>query len=996
MSRLRMLIVVLFPLIIIAVCSHMAHASRDELPAGAPLSVPTSDLAPIIMPLKTLKGHEKSVSCMAFTSDGRTLATGGDDRRVVIWDVSSGRKLHEVSGFKENITAIAFSPDQRTLAVVTKKEVALVETATWSRKGLATGHEKDVLSLGFNPRLPKFATGGEDKTVFLRDGQTGTVLMTLKGHTDDVLAVAFSPDGKMLASGGKDRNIILWKVSDGTTIRTLAGDSRRKILSLAFSPDGKILAAGSDDKSIDLWNPSSGKQILSIPVKREAGSFVFTPDGRIVVAAGREKAFFLLEVATGNELLAFRTVPDDILALARNPDGSLLASAVKDGSVIIWDLPAISRYASDETRKGYPYSTTLTLKSYDKEREGFEIELWNQNIFVPVPKDRAATLGKKKSEGEKAFLDSVKEFLSARRHKIEARVEGILKYADPERAELLNTFLVDVATGQRFPFGAQAQGLATASLPSRRFSGGEGAAANVPPRLEITTITLVEPSGNNMLDAGESATIKVTIKNSGKGGAEGVSLDLDPPQGKALPAELRFNQKNYIGSIGPGESVTQEIAVLATEELKAGSVSLSAVATEMNGFDSGPFLLAFKTKEYAAPLLTVTKMEIRDPDGKRVISKGKEATVTLNIRNEGAGAARGVRVILESSSEAVRLFSEGEIELGVLAPGEVKKAEYTLAVTQRYQGDKILPVRFFVREERERYSLKPDIRLALNEEAPELRTVTIEEKVTPAPRITAEENIDYLPPLDKGRKMIGPEDTAVVIGIERYQNVLRSEFSYNDAKAVKAYLLSLGFAERNIEYLTDERATRAGIKKTLESWLPNRVKKGSRVVVYFSGHGAPEPATGDSYLVPFDGDPNYLVDTGYPLKSMYDKLGALPASEVTVVIDACFSGAGGRSVLAKGARPLVMITEGLALPSNVVVLSSTKGSQISTFFPEKDHGLFTYYFLQALRLGKGSVVEILDYVKPQVEDEAKRQNVTQTPSLTPDPEQLKGRFLLRK
>lgn len=995
MSKATALVIVLFALMT-ATQPHAAHASRDELPAGTPLSVPTSDLAPVSAPLKTLKGHDKSVSCVTFAPDGQTLATGGDDRRVVIWDVASGQKLHVIAGFNENITGIAFSPDRRNLAVATKKEVALVETATWSRKGLATGHEKDVLSLAFNPRLSSFATGGEDKTVLLRNGQTGAVVKVLKGHTDNVMALAFSPDGKILASGGKDRNIILWKVSDGTTIRTLVGESRRKTLSLVFSPDGKILAAAGDDKSIDLWNPASGKQIRSIPVKREAGSQVFTPDGKILVAAGREKVFFLWEVATGNELLELRAVPEDILALTRNPDGSQLAAATKDGSVILWDLPAVSRYASDGAKKGYPYSTPLTLKSYNKEREGFEIELWNQHVFVPVPKDRAATLGRKTSEGEKAFLDSVKEFLSSRRHKIEARVEGILRYADPERAELVNTFLVDVATGQRFAFGAQAQGLPTALLTSRSFVAGGGAVANVPPRLEISSMVLVEPSGNNILDAGESATIKVMIKNSGKGGAEGVSLDLDPPQGKSLPAGLRFNQKNFIGSIGPGESVTQEIAVIAAEELKTGSVNLSAVATEMNGFDSGPIVFAFKTREYAAPLLKVIRMEIRDPDGRRVISKGKEATVTLGVRNEGAGTARGVRVILESAGETVRLFSEGEVVLGVLAPGEVKKAEFTLAVTQRYKGDKILPVRFFVREERDRYSLTPDIRLALNEEAPELRTMTMEEKVVPSQRITAEENIDYLPPLDKGRKVIGLQDVAVVIGIERYQNVPRSEFSYNDAKAVKAYLISLGFAERNIEYLADERATRAGIKKTLESWLPNRVKKGSRVFVYFSGHGAPEPASGESYLVPFDGDPNYLVDTGYPLKGLYDKLGALPASEATVVIDACFSGAGGRSVLAKGARPLVMMTEGSALPANVAVLSSTQGGQISTSFPEKEHGLFTYYFLQALREGKGGVVEILDFVKPQVEDEAKRQNVNQTPSLSPDPERLKGRFVLRK
>ncbi|MFH1014389.1 MAG: hypothetical protein V1762_00465, partial [Nitrospirota bacterium] len=108
------------------------------------------------------------------------------------------------------------------------------------------------------------------------------------------------------------------------------------------------------------------------------------------------------------------------------------------------------------------------------------------------------------------------------------------------------------------------------------------------------------------------------------------------------------------------------------------------------------------------------------------------------------------------------------------------------------------------------------------------------------------------------------------------------------------------------------------------------------------------------------------------------------------------SGAGGRSVLAKGARPLVMMTEGLVLPQNVAVLSATLGTQISTSSPEKGHGIFTYYFLKALKDGKKTIAEIYDYIKPLVEDEAKAINVQQSPSINPEPEKLKGRFGLRR
>jgi hypothetical protein len=187
-------------------------------------------------------------------------------------------------------------------------------------------------------------------------------------------------------------------------------------------------------------------------------------------------------------------------------------------------------------------------------------------------------------------------------------------------------------------------------------------------------------------------------------------------------------------------------------------------------------------------------------------------------------------------------------------------------------------------------------------------------------------------------RIFGDNDVAVVIGIEGYQALPKSDFSYDDAKLVKEYIKALGFKERNIELITDEKATKSSIEKTLEAWLKNKTKPESRVFVYYSGHGSPDPKTGDAYIVPYDGDPNYLEVTGYPLKRLYEKLGKLQVAEITVVLDSCFSGAGGRSVLAKGARPLVMMTTSTVLPSNIAVLSATQGTQISTSSPEKGTG----------------------------------------------------------
>ena len=266
-----------------------------------------------------------------------------------------------------------------------------------------------------------------------------------------------------------------------------------------------------------------------------------------------------------------------------------------------------------------------------------------------------------------------------------------------------------------------------------------------------------------------------------------------------------------------------------------------------------------------------------------------------------------------------------------------------------------------------------------------------ETKATPS----IQSDIDK-PSFHPSQQVMGDNDLAVIIGIEGYQSLPKSDYSYDDARLMADYIKALGFKSRNIELLTDEKATKSSIEKSLEAWLKNKIKPDSRVFVYYSGHGAPDPSTGEAYLVPYDGDPNYLEVTGYSLKRLYDNLGKLQVAEVTVVLDSCFSGAGGRSVLAKGARPLVMMTTSTVLPSNMAVLSATQGTQISTSSTEKGHGVFTYYFLKALKEGKKTIAEIYEYIKPLVEDEAKQLNVQQSPSISPDVEKLNEKFLFKK
>lgn len=232
-----------------------------------------------------------------------------------------------------------------------------------------------------------------------------------------------------------------------------------------------------------------------------------------------------------------------------------------------------------------------------------------------------------------------------------------------------------------------------------------------------------------------------------------------------------------------------------------------------------------------------------------------------------------------------------------------------------------------------------------------------------------------------------PNNFAVIIGVEKYASLPAAEFAEHDAEAVRANLMALGYPARNIYFLSGQQATRGKIAQSVNTWLPNRVGANSTVFFYYSGHGAPDPKTSQAYLVPVDGDAEDLDSTAYPIKQLYEKLGKLKARHVIVALDSCFSGAGGRSVLAKGTRPLVSSIDLGGTPINVVSLTASDKNQISGTLEDQGHGAFTYYMLKGLagaaKTNSGSVTvqSLYDYLTPKVQDSARLHNRDQTPQL---------------
>ena len=289
------------------------------------------------------RGHTDGVYCLAFSPDGKHLATGSATLlflgEIQIWDRVTGKVLHRLLGHAGPVIGVAFSPDGKHLASAgSDRTVRVWETATGKELSILRGHSEYASCVAFSPDGSLLVSGSGDRTVKVWDGNTFQERRTLQGHEKGIYAVAFRPDGKALAVGSGDGSIKVWDAALGQELQNLTGHAG-PVLGLAFSRNGKQLASSGFDGTAKVWDAETGRHVLTLRAQISLATCVaFSPDGqRLAVGGCWEKGVQIWDLVSGQEAVTLRGQKDMVMSLAFSPDGLQLASASLDGTVHVWD-----------------------------------------------------------------------------------------------------------------------------------------------------------------------------------------------------------------------------------------------------------------------------------------------------------------------------------------------------------------------------------------------------------------------------------------------------------------------------------------------------------------------------------------------------------------------------------------------------------------------------------------------------------------------------------
>ncbi|WP_396165972.1 caspase family protein [Flavobacterium sp.] len=513
-----------------------------------------------------------------------------------------------------------------------------------------------------------------------------------------------------------------------------------------------------------------------------------------------------------------------------------------------------------------------------------------------------------------------------------------------------------------------------------------------PPLLEfLEAPTFVDFDGNKAINANEKCSIVFKLRNSGKGDALNLTTALKAT-GSINGVTFKNNQSLIkVGKLG--ETQTHELPITSDINTVDGTIEFTIEIEEPNGFGSEKVTMQVNTRKFLAPDVKVVDFVIfSGAAGSTNLELKKPFSIQLLVQNLGQGIANKVSAAIKVPDNVFITNGEAFVEFDNLAPGEKKSIEYEMILNSKYTASS-LPIQLTLKESNNKFASNWDKSFSLNQALAQQKIVVQAGAEVKVDIVEASLRSDVDKDIPKGLPL-NSKKYALIIGCEdyaKYQNGLDKEvnvdFAANDARVFSEYVkITLGYPQDQVYLLIDP--TSSQIKQNIEKLQKAiEIEKGkAEVLFYYSGHGLPDENTKEPFLIPVDVNGNNPQE-GISIVDLYSKLTKFRTLKATVVLDACFSG-GARNkelVAMKGVKVKPRID---AVQGNLVVFTSSKGTESSAVYKEKQHGYFTYFFLKNIKeyAGARTLNELFIDVNYQVSKEVLKIGKTQTPDVLPGTE----------